>query len=122
MPVAPSDFKSHADRVDDTHNDEIARRSSISRKYYYIFHRVREENDGHAKSHFTYRGGDHQEVSKFLERIGHKNLSDLYDNLRSKRNEADYDIDKSIGSFKYQMFLADLDDFEREAKQECVIQ
>lgn len=121
MTVLPDDFEDHADRVDDEFNDEIARRASISRRYYYIFHRVREENDGHSRSHFTYRTGDHQEAIDFLERLGYNDLADDFHDLRSKRNEADYDIDDTIGEFEYQMFQADLEDFEREAETEGIL-
>jgi len=121
MPVSPDDFEDHADRVDDEFGDEIARRASISRRYYYIFHRIREENDGHSQSHFTYRTGDHQEAIDFLERLGYNDLADDLHDLRSKRNEADYDIDDTIGEFEYQMFQADLEDFEREAETEGIL-
>lgn len=121
MPVSPDDFEDHADRVDDEFSDEIARRASISRRYYYIFHRIREENDCHAQSHFTYRTGDHQEAIDFLERLGYNDLADDLHDLRSKRNEADYDINDTIGQFEYQMFQADLEDFERAAKTEGIL-
>ncbi|MFW6436419.1 MAG: hypothetical protein ACOCYZ_02165 [Halococcoides sp.] len=121
MPVSPSDFEEHADRVDDEFDDEIARRGSISRRYYYIFHRFRAENADHDESEFTDSGGDHQEASKFLRRLGHNDLADELYKLRAKRNKADYDIDKSVGEFEYEMFLADLEDFERSASEEDLI-
>ncbi|MFB6162199.1 MAG: hypothetical protein ABEJ86_01990 [Halococcoides sp.] len=121
MPVSPSDFEEHADRVDDEFEDEIARRASISRRYYSIFHRFREENADHDESKFTYRTGDHREASDFLNRLGYNDLADDFHSIRSKRNEADYDIDDSIGEFEYQMFLADLEDFERAANEEDLL-
>lgn len=121
MPVSPDDFATCADQLTSNGSDEISRRSAISRRYYYIFHKVREENDNHADSRFSYRGGDHQEAVDFLKRIGYNNLADGYHDIRVKRNEADYDISNSIGQFEYQMFLADLEDFEREARNKGII-
>lgn len=123
MTVSPEDFQAHADRVKEQYSDEIDRRAVISRYYYYIFHRMREENDSHPDSNFTYQGygSDHSEASDFLKRIDCKDLADCYDDLRNKRNEADYDIDKNIGPFEMQMFLADLEDFEEQAEKENVL-
>lgn len=121
MPVSPDDFEDIAQGIDSEFDNEMGRRVSISTRYYYIFHKVREENDSHPDSQFTYRSGDHQEASRFLERMGYHGLSDEYDDLRNKRNKADYDIDERIGSFEFQMFLADLNDFERKARNEDII-
>lgn len=121
MPVSPEDFETHAIRVDDRYDDEISRRAVISRKYYYIFHKIREENESHPESEFTYRGQDHQEASNFLERLELKQLSDILDDLRNERNKADYDIDDPLGEFEYQMFQADLEDFKELARQENIL-
>lgn len=119
--MLPNDFSQHADRVDNDYSDEMSRRASITMRYYYIFHRMREENDNHPRSNFTYRTGDHGECSSFLYRLGYNDLADDFDDLRAKRNKANYDISDSIGNFEYQMFQADLEDFELEAQSNGIL-
>jgi uncharacterized protein (UPF0332 family) len=121
MTVSPDDFETHARRTKNQFSDEISRRCCVSRIYYHVFHRLRVENDSHPDSHFTYRSGDHKEASDFLERIGNNALADDFDDLRSKRNKADYDINKTIGEFEFQMFLADFEDFISDAEDDGIL-
>jgi len=106
MVVSPDDFKSHSERIED-YEDEIARRCAISRRYYYIFHLLREENNPHSQSYFNYGPGDHGEASSFIQRVGYKNLADDLDDLRDARNEADYDIDDNISDLDLATFCCD---------------
>jgi hypothetical protein len=116
MPVEPIDFETHSERAKDDYTDEIAFRCIISRKYYYVFHSIREENQDHNKSKFT-GYGDHGEASEFMARLGYKDLADKFDDLRTKRNEADYDLDEDISDMDLAMYKNDVEEFVTGAKR-----
>lgn len=121
MVVSPNQFDSHSDRIDEEFDGEMTRRCIISRKYYYIFHAMRSELADDEMSKFSGHGSDHGEASKLLDRLGHSDLSDIYDDLRNKRNKADYDIDENIGEFEKDMFLADVREFISKSSERDIL-
>ncbi|MFB6188034.1 MAG: hypothetical protein ABEI86_14365 [Halobacteriaceae archaeon] len=112
--MQPSDFENHSDRVSNEYNDEISYRSAISRKYYFIFHLIREQN----RSYFSFEQGDHGKAKKLARQKGGPNLADDLDDLRDERNRADYDIvsDLDLATFEH-----DLQNFILEAKRQGLI-
>jgi len=117
MGVQPSDFEDHSDRVSGDYNDEISYRSAISRKYYYIFHLIREEN----RSDFSFGHGDHGRAKDLARQKGGRSLADDLDDLRDERNRADYDIDDNVSDLDLATFEHDLQDFILEAKRQGLI-
>lgn len=96
MGIDPDEFERHANRVENAFSDEIAFRNVISRKYYHAFHLVRENGDSDPDSNFTQTGHDHKEAPSFLKKKGQKQLANLLMRMRIARNNADYELDKTI--------------------------
>lgn len=117
MGVQPSDFEDHSDRISNDYNDEISCRSAISRKYYYIFHLIREQN----RSHFSFEQGDHGRAKTLARQKGGKSLADDLDDLRDERNRADYDIDDNVENLDLATFEHNLKEFILEAKRQGLI-
>ena len=112
MSIPPKDFFTHSRKLANKSEDkEIARRSSISKGYYYAFHYVRENGKTHPiTSHFRHGGGDHGEAVDFLDRMGEKKLSRELSDLQEWRENADYELGDPIGKNA-------LDDFHGALKQ-----
>lgn len=103
MPVTPDEFNTQSERTKRNFDDEIALRCAISRKYYNVFHFVRENADSHPSVEFQEQG-DHTRVVNFIDDIGRSNLSDDVAWLKRKREEADYDLDEEFDEMDYEMF------------------
>lgn len=116
MTVQPDDFNDHADRISSSHNDEIARRCAISRKYYYAFHYVRENGQSHPSANFQFGPGDHGRAKGLLKDIGQKQLANLLFKLHKRRKEADYDIGKNIEEKDLNKMESDLNKFINQVR------
>jgi uncharacterized protein (UPF0332 family) len=114
MGVNSDDFENHGDRISADYNDEIAYRCTISRKYYHIFHKLRETYP----SYFDFGPGDHGKAKKLIRENVDKQLADDLDDLHSDRKDADYDIDDNIEELDLQTFEHDLNEFILEAKSQ----
>ena len=117
MGIDSSKFESHADRISSDYSDEIAYRCAISRKYYYIFHKLRQTYP----SYFTFEHGDHGKAKELVRRKGSNDLADDLDDLRELRNDSDYDIDSDIEEIDFRTFEYDLENFILDAKSAGVL-
>ena len=84
--------------------DEVKWRCAMSRAYYAVFHAARTEL---RKLGFATRQSDqaHVAISRRWSHCGHSSLSEIGDylsELRTNRNLADYDLDRSFGHFRAQ--------------------
>lgn len=118
MSINPKDFFSYSRKLANNSKDrEIARRSSISKGYYYAFHYVRENGKTHPTTdYFRDGGGDHTEVVEFLERMGEKKLSKELSSLQEWRENADYKLTHPIGKNALNGFHGALKQFRNKIK------
>lgn len=112
MGVNPKDFETHADRIDSDYSDEIAWRCAISRKYYCIFHQLRQRHP----SEFQMGGGDHGRAKKLARKKGGKSLADDLDDLHASRKRSDYEINDNIEELDLRTFEQELQQFIISAK------
>ena len=89
-------------------NPETFYRSLISRLYFYVFHRAKDELL--ARGIYIPRTGKAHSIIKKELRKRDRYLGDLYKDLRDKRNEADYDIKNKT------ITLADILDIRNKVK------
>lgn len=116
MPVTPSDFNDHKDRIK-SHDDEISMRCAISRGYYHAFHMTRQKGSGRPEADFNYGPGDHGKAKQFLKKAVGRGLSDDFDDLHSKRKKADYELNDTIDDMDLAVFEHELEEFILKLKQ-----
>ncbi len=78
-------------------DEEAARRSSISRAYYALYHEVRESLLS-AGIPVTTKPEEHKKMIRYLKNSGiqeAKYVGDKMDDIREKRNNADYELNDS---------------------------
>ena len=94
----PKDFLELADELAHQQAREVDLRSAVSRAYYGAFNYLR---SALAAQGVRFEGstGDHQKLSYYFFNCGDNDLSMLgssLNNLRTARNQADYDLDSSF--------------------------
>lgn len=104
-------FYKQSQRSHEKFDDEISRRSAMSRGYYFVFHLIRECFRSHSKAKFGENDNesDHKKAKKFLEKTNNRQLAKQYYYLHERRKTADYDIDDNISERKINKFYDNLD-------------
>jgi len=91
----PLDFLKVADNLKDS-SDEAERRTSVSRAYYAVFNCIKSYLVQNRIPFFL--SGEHGQLIRYLFNSGVKEmeqLSRMIDDLRTDRNEADYNMDST---------------------------
>lgn len=113
MSIDAEDFNSHSEAILEKFGPkEIAVRTVISRKYYYVYHYIKDNFNWQEVLKTDYL--DHKRAQRYLDRIEEEELSQSLKDLFQRRKKADYKKHKHINIESLDEFEDALDDFMQE--------